>query len=199
MSCKISFMHTPATDPVAPQADAIVAALARLRGRRGPHPGGGRGHSGGGLGGPGPWGRGHFGEHGDAERHDTPGAWPGPPGPGFRERFGGPAQFRLLGTLAHASTPLTVSALAEQIGVDQPRASRLVQQSIERGFAVREADPDDARRTLVRITDAGLRAVHGFRGRQREDVSVALSALTEAERDELVRLMTKLADAWPGA
>lgn len=192
-------MNAPSSDPVTPQADAIVAALARLRGRRGPHPEGGRGHRGGGMGGPGPWGRGRFGEHGGEGRGDAPGAWAGPPGPGMRERFGGPAQFRLLGTLAHALEPLTVSALAEQIGVDQPRASRLVQQAIERGFAVREADPADARRTLVRITDAGMQAVHGFRGRQREDVSVALKALTPAERDELVRLMTKLADAWPGA
>ncbi|MBL3699027.1 MarR family transcriptional regulator [Leucobacter luti] len=104
---------------------------------------------------------------------------------------------RLLGTLAQSAEPLTVSELAERIGVDQPRASRLVQQSIERGFALREADPRDARRTLVRLTDAGLHAVRGFHGRQREDMSAALTALAPEERAELARLLTKLAAAWP--
>lgn len=136
--------------------------------------------------------RGHGGH-----RRGWPGerGWPG--AHGGRERFGGPALLRLLSALSHASEPLTVSVIAERVGVDQPRASRLVQQAVAQGFAEREADPEDARRTRVRLTEAGESAVHGFRGRQREDVSEALTALEAEERAELARLLTKLADAWP--
>ncbi|MCP2638178.1 MarR family winged helix-turn-helix transcriptional regulator [Microbacterium sp. HD4P20] len=183
-------------------ADAIAAALARLRGRRmprppwgdgppppagghaGPHPAGtqGVGHHpfphGGGRGGP-PWGRGHGGP-----------PWGAP-------RIGGPARMRLLEALAAASHPLSVGEIADAVGVDQPRASRLVQQSVELDLVRREADPDDARRTRVALTDAGSRLVRGFRGERRNAMDAALTAFTDDERAELARLLTKLADSWP--
>ena len=184
-------------------ADAIAAALARLRGRRMPRPpwsegvippvdpgfggphgagrhGGPHGHGphGGGQGVP-PWGRGHGG---------TP--WGAP-------RIGGPARMRLLEALAAASHPLSVGEIAEAVGVDQPRASRLVQQAVDLDLVRREADPDDARRTRVALTDAGARLVRGFRGERREAIDAALAAFTDDERAQLARLLTKLADSWP--
>ncbi|MHC2998366.1 MarR family winged helix-turn-helix transcriptional regulator [Microbacterium sp. HJ5] len=173
-------------------AEAIAAALVRLRGRRPPRPpweGGGphphsphpgpHGH------GDGPWGRGgpHFG-HG------------GPPW-AASGRMGGPARMRLLEALAAASHPLSVGEIADAVGVDQPRASRLVQQAAQLGLVRREADPDDARRTRVALTDAGTALVRGFRGERREAVDTALAGFTDDERAELARLLTKLADAWP--
>ncbi|UTX54643.1 winged helix-turn-helix transcriptional regulator [Leucobacter aridicollis] len=104
---------------------------------------------------------------------------------------------RMLGVLAHSPEPLSISELAEHIGVDQPRASRLVQQAVALGHAEREADPADARRTRVRLTGAGEQLVHGIRNRQRDEATTALAALDDAERVELLRLVQKLADAWP--
>lgn len=205
--------------PSAPEdpSEAIAAALARLRGRRmprppwaeGPHgagpnahghggPHGIRGHGVDGLHGPdtlspmhggrgGPWGRG-----GPMGGHGTP-PWLGP------GRIGGPARMRLLEALAAASHPLSVGEIADAVGVDQPRASRLVQQAVQLDLVRREADPDDARRTRVALTDAGTRLVRGFRGERREAIDAALAAFTDAERAELARLLTKLADSWPGA
>ncbi|WP_241156339.1 MarR family winged helix-turn-helix transcriptional regulator [Leucobacter chromiireducens] len=190
---------TPAAehDPTeGPEVDAIIGALARIRGRRGPHRGDGPG---GGFPLPGHPHEPHPGGPQDADGAEGP-PWRDPRGRhpgGGRGGFGGPALLRLLSTLAHASTPLTVSEIAGEIGVDQPRASRLVQQAVERGFAAREADPEDARRTRVRISQAGERAVHGFRGRQRAEAGAALAALEPTERAELARLLTKLAAAWP--
>jgi len=112
-------------------------------------------------------------------------------------RIGGPARLRLLDALAAASGPLTVSEVGEAIGVDQPRASRLVQQVVEMGLARREADPDDARRTRVALTDQGTAIVRGFRGERRDAIDTALEPFTDAERRELARLLTKLADGWP--
>lgn len=103
---------------------------------------------------------------------------------------------RMLDALAQASEPLSVSGLADAIGVDQPRASRLVQQGVDRGWVRREADPEDARRTRIALTDEGTRMFRGMRGERREALGRALAAFTEEESVELARLLTKLADNW---
>ena len=181
-------MPQPSDDP----ADIIAAALARLRGRRMPRPpwdagpgGHVRGHDHG-HGEPG-WGRGgpHHGR-----------GYGGPPW-GGAARIGGPARLRMLEALAAASHPLSVGEVADAVGVDQPRASRLVQQAVQMGLVQREADPDDARRTRVALTDAGTGLLRGFRGERREAIDTALATFTDGERADLARLLGKLADAWP--
>ncbi|WP_244093534.1 MULTISPECIES: MarR family winged helix-turn-helix transcriptional regulator [unclassified Microbacterium] len=175
-------------------AEAIAQALSRLRGRRP----GDRGH--GGRGGPhgrhgGPQGtRGdHVHDHFDHHRgHPGMPPWMADPS----GRLGGPARMRMLEALAAAATPLSVSDLGAAIGVDQPRASRLVQQGVERGYVRREADPDDARRTRIALTDEGRRLARGMRGERREMLTTALTLFTDEERVELARLLTKLADNW---
>lgn len=102
----------------------------------------------------------------------------------------------MLEALAAASEPLSVSAVGEAIGVDQPRASRLVQQAVERGFVQREADPEDARRTRIALTDDGRRVATGAKGERRQKLAGALEAFTDAERQDLARLLAKLADNW---
>ncbi|MFN3950102.1 MarR family winged helix-turn-helix transcriptional regulator [Microbacterium sp.] len=164
-------------------ADEIAAALARLRGRRPrpPFPAEGHHHPHGGYGGHGgPWGRG------------AP-PWADP----SHGRFGGPARLRVLDALVAASGSLSVSEIAEAVGVDQPRASRLVQQAVQMGLVAREPDPDDARRARVRLTAEGEGLVSGFRGRRRDAVRSALETFTDAERAEFARLLAKFADAWP--
>ncbi|WP_300268350.1 MarR family transcriptional regulator [Microbacterium sp.] len=167
-------------------AETIAHALSRLRGRR-PM-------------GPGLRNHGHGGPHGEHQHgHGFGGArgfgpppWAGGPG----GRLGGPAWMRMLEALATASEPLSVSALGEAVGVDQPRASRLVQQGVQRGFVQREADPDDARRTRIALTDEGRRIARGMRGERREVLSRALESFTEDESRELARLLSKLAENW---
>ncbi len=189
-------MPQPNPDP----ADAIAAALAQLRGRRRQRPpwAGDPGQPGQLGQRPAPIHPGHRGPHGfgrpDHADHGHPFGAPPWAGAG---RIAGPARMRLLEALAAASAPLSVGELAEAIGVDQPRASRLVQQVVDAGLARREADPDDARRTRVALTDDGSKIVRGFRGERRDAVGTALESFTEAERAELARLLQKLADGWP--
>jgi len=152
------------------------------------------------------WGD-HAGRGGRRGRSDEPGDEGGPrsgqesPWSGGHGGMRGaaPARLRLLEALAAASHPLSVSEVGEAIGVDQPRASRLIQQSVDLGLVRREADPDDARRTRVALTDEGTRLVRGFRGQRREQLSAALAGFTPDERAELARLLAKLAAAWPHA
>jgi DNA-binding MarR family transcriptional regulator len=126
--------------------------------------------------------------------HGRPGGPPWMTDPSAR--IGGPARMRMLEALAAASTPLSVSALGEAVGVDQPRASRLVQQGVDHGLVRREADPDDARRTRIALTDEGRRFARGMRGERREHLGRALESFTADERTELARLLNKLADNW---
>mgnify|MGYP001066405218 CR=1 FL=1 len=183
------------SDPI----EQIADALSRLRGR-GPKPpwadgaGPWQGPRGAGRGMP-PWA--------DPQRADAPrgpradhGGHHHPPS-GMHGRMAGMARFRLLEALAAASAPLSVSELAEAIGVDQPRASRLVQQGVDHGLVRREADPDDARRTRIVLTEIGSAIVRRFRDARRGSIDEALASFTDAERAELARLLVKLADAWP--
>ncbi|WP_256971452.1 MarR family winged helix-turn-helix transcriptional regulator [Microbacterium esteraromaticum] len=165
-------MSTESSNP----ADIIATALSRLRGRRGGAP---HAHQ-------------HpRGEHGPGGRGAGRMGWEA-------GRNGALAVVRMLDALAAAPEPLSVSGLAEAVGVDQPRASRLVQQGVDRGWVRREADPDDARRTRIALTDDGARMIRGMRGERRERLDQALTAFTDDERDELARLLTKLAKNWRG-
>ena len=175
-------MSAPESDP----ADVIARALARIRTR-------GRG-SRGGLGDHGDHHRGHHG-HGPHGEHRGGPFGPGPLG-GPPMRAGGPARVRMLEALAAASDSLSVSEIGEAIGVDQPRASRLVQQGVELGLVQRQADPDDARRTRIALTEQGREIAHRLRGQRRGAVEQALESFTDPERAELARLLTKLADNW---
>lgn len=103
----------------------------------------------------------------------------------------------MLEALAAASGALSVSAIGEAIGVDQPRASRLVQQGVEMGLVARELDPDDARRTLIALTEQGRAVASKASGQRRASVKQALENLTAAEQGDLARLLAKFSDNWP--
>ncbi len=103
---------------------------------------------------------------------------------------------RMLEALAAASAPLSVSEIGEAVGVDQPRASRLVQQGVELGLVLREADPADARRTRIALTEEGRRIAQGMRGQRRRAVGQALESFSDEEQRELARLLAKLVDSW---
>lgn len=166
------------TDPDPAAAGAIGEALDRLRSKR-----------------RGPAGRRGPADHGphSPEHHDPDPATATP------RRGGGesPAIIRTIEALAQATEPLGVSDIGEAVGVDQPRASRLVQQGVARGFFVREADPADARRTRIALTERGREFAHGIRTHQRESLDTALESFSDTERSDLALLLAKLADHWP--
>jgi len=51
---------------------------------------------------------------------------------------------------------VTVGALAEQMRLDHSRVSRVVAELVKRGVIRREVSQEDARRTLVALTDEGV-------------------------------------------
>lgn len=163
---------------------AIESALADLRRHQRPS----RGPRG-------PFGR---GEHGGPPWGEGPPPW-GHRGPGHaHERMGGAARIRLLGALLAAGETRTgISEIATQIGVDQPRASRLVNEAAERGLVNRGVDPTDARRSVVTLTDAGRAAIASARESSRTAVTTALAGFTPDEAAQFAALLARFVGAWP--
>ncbi len=150
-------------------AEMVADALARLRGRGG-----------------------HRGVGADSSRAARASRDAG----GAHGSGGGPALRRLVARLASTGAPLSVSDISIEVGVDQPRASRLVAQGVEMGLLRREADPDDARRTHIVLTEQGRRHAAHLHERHRRAAAAALEGFTEAEQQQFAMLFTRFADAW---
>lgn len=180
----------PSPDPIA----AVEAALGALRGRGPGAPfgwGPGGGPFGWGPGGPGAAHR-HGGGPFGAQPHRDHGGPNRPGGPGGR---GGHAAIRMLMVLANHG-PRSVTDLAAAIGVDQPRASRLVQAAVDAGHVRRDVDPADARRSILVITEAGRAALASLLDHRRGAIERALAEFSPEERRQFAALLTRFAEAW---
>ncbi|MFQ6398245.1 MarR family winged helix-turn-helix transcriptional regulator [Nocardia sp. KC 131] len=104
------------------------------------------------------------------------------------------AVFRVLDAVA-ASDAATVGTLAPVLGVDQPRASRLVAQAVSSDLLERVADKHDGRRAVLRLTPDGTRLVAAARDGRRGAMAAAMSDWTDQERTEFARLLNRFVDA----
>jgi DNA-binding MarR family transcriptional regulator len=87
--------------------------------------------------------------------------------------------------------PLGVNGIAEALGVDQPRASKLVAAAVAAGLVRREADQLDGRRTNLALTRAGhdrLAAVHTLR---RARFAEAMTDWPDADKQTFAVLLTR--------
>lgn len=93
--------------------------------------------------------------------------------------------------------PLTASALAEAERIQPQSVSRVIADLERQGLVERLPDDTDRRRVLVRATDSGRSLMADDRRTRDEWLGVAMSSLTQAERDILVvaaRLIDQLAE-----
>ena len=79
------------------------------------------------------------------------------------------AQVDVLFAIAPSSHPnaddeTMVSTIAERLHIDPSRASRLVAEMVNAGYARRAVSQKDARRTILELTPAGEAVVEGVRG-----------------------------------
>ncbi|MGY1948878.1 MarR family winged helix-turn-helix transcriptional regulator [Nocardia asiatica] len=88
----------------------------------------------------------------------------------------------------------TVGALAPALGVDQPRASRLVARAVAAGLLERVADQRDGRRSVLRPTAAGRRASAEAAARRRTAMAAAMADWTPAERADFARLLERFVE-----
>ena len=84
------------------------------------------------------------------------------------------------------AAPLSITALAERMGVTQQAASKAVADLERRGLLTREPDPADARTKLLHLTDHAHNAVEATRV-LRGDLQKELAAEYGADRVEDAR------------
>ncbi|MDA0565844.1 MarR family winged helix-turn-helix transcriptional regulator [Streptomonospora sp. S1-112] len=86
----------------------------------------------------------------------------------------------------------TVNDVADELGIDQSGASRLVAQAVAHGYLRKTTSADDARRRILVVTDSGRRLLSAAHAWQ-ESVFADLTA-DWPERDvrELHRMMRRL-------
>ena len=111
----------------------------------------------------------------------------------FAVQSGGPdpVQDVLDAIEAAHSDPIGVNGVAAALGVDQPRASKLVAAAVAAGLVRREADQRDGRRTNLVLTADGreqLELVHSYR---RERFAAAMDGWTDQERETFADLLSR--------
>jgi DNA-binding MarR family transcriptional regulator len=91
-----------------------------------------------------------------------------------------------------ADSPATLRDIAEANQIDAPYATVIVDKLVSLGLAERTAHPEDLRRKLVKLTEAGQEAVEHAK-RIFFEPPAALAALAPVELDLLDELLTRLA------
>ncbi len=85
-------------------------------------------------------------------------------------------QHRLL-VLVSSDGPRRTGTLAEDLGVSQSNASRLVARLAERGLVRRVADPGDGRVSVVEVTAAGRRVLDAVSEHRLRDLRAIVAAM----------------------
>ncbi len=97
-----------------------------------------------------------------------------------------------LAVLEGAGQPLSPTAIAERLIVTTASVTSLLDTLERRGLVERRPDPADRRRLLIVITQDGKDIVDQFLPEVVALQTAALATLTEAQRRQLVELLTTL-------
>jgi len=111
------------------------------------------------------------------------------------------ARFRYLDALDGAGEGETegrsISEVAEAIGVDRPRASRLTTELLAEGLIERQASPADSRSALVTLTEDGRNLIKAVHRDRRRAVAAALEGFSDKEAQSFAALLDRFVEAWP--
>jgi DNA-binding MarR family transcriptional regulator len=103
-------------------------------------------------------------------------------------------EFALLAALEEFG-PASQIALGQRCGIDRRDTHAIVADLVTSGYATREADPADVRRNLITVTPDGRRRLAEL-DRLVDQVQAGLTAaLDDAERDQLVTLLSRVLDS----
>jgi len=102
-------------------------------------------------------------------------------------------QFAVIHVLAHQQ-PLDQRTLGDRASLDRSSVTDIVGRLAERGILERTADPADARRRLVRLTDHGLKVQRAAAVKAKAVNESLLEAVDDGERESLLRILNKIID-----
>ncbi len=129
------------------------------------------------------------------QRRELVDLWSAASGRATRLDYG---DLRLLDAVRGADAPsgsATVGEIAQRLGIDPSRASRLVARAVSRKLLERRAAQDDSRKVVVRVTQTGARMQARGAELTRERIAVALAAWPAADRERFATLFARFAGA----
>jgi DNA-binding MarR family transcriptional regulator len=88
----------------------------------------------------------------------------------------------------------SVGMVAEHLGVDPSRASRMVADAVRGGYVRRVASQADGRRTGLELTGAGRKLLRTTSSFRRRVFSKVMASWSESECLEFARLLTKFVE-----
>jgi DNA-binding MarR family transcriptional regulator/GNAT superfamily N-acetyltransferase len=97
-------------------------------------------------------------------------------------------QVRVLYELAHRDQP-TAAELGRDLALDAGYLSRILRNFETKGWLARVASPADARRSLLKLTDAGHKAFAPLQQKSRDQAAALLGALPAADQRQLIGAM----------
>jgi DNA-binding MarR family transcriptional regulator len=100
---------------------------------------------------------------------------------------------------ARPGEELTVGLVAERLGIDPSRASRMVAGAIRAGWLRRVASQADGRRIHLELTEAGREIAQAAHRSRQALYDRLMRDWSERDRGELARLLTKFTEALGGA
>lgn len=101
--------------------------------------------------------------------------------------------YRLLAALRE-SGPASQAALSARTGIDRSDIVAAINALEDKNVVRREPDPHDRRRNIITLTRTGKRRLTEFDAVLAEIQNDLVAPLTESERRQFVRLLTKLVD-----
>jgi DNA-binding MarR family transcriptional regulator len=103
------------------------------------------------------------------------------------------SQYSLLAALEEFG-PTSQAALGRRLGIDRSDVVALLRELEKRKLVKRAADPSDSRRNVITITRAGVRRLEKLDSLVAEVQAAVLTPLTARERNQLIRLLTRVID-----
>jgi DNA-binding MarR family transcriptional regulator len=106
-----------------------------------------------------------------------------------------PSAFQCLAILDGAGEPLAPHTIAERLLVSSASTTSLLDTLEKRGLIERTPHPSDRRKTLVHLSDEARDLVDRMLPEVHSAASDAVSELSEAEREQLIQLLTSIRHA----
>jgi DNA-binding MarR family transcriptional regulator len=91
-----------------------------------------------------------------------------------------------------AGTPLTAGELRKRMGMSGAAITYLVERMIASNHLLRESDPADRRKVILRVADHGMHVARGFFTPLAEQTSIALTGVSDDDLRAAHRTFTAL-------
>ena len=100
-------------------------------------------------------------------------------------------EMHMIELIAKGKTGMTVSEIAQQLKVTKPSVTVAVNKLVQKGYCEKQRLPGDGRAVQVMLTPEGKK-VEAFRRCHRRIIAEICEDLSEEEREELLRTMTRI-------